>query len=56
MNRIRCPYCEGSILLGEDGALAVDRHLEACPDYRPERPMSIDDMLAGLGSAFRVGR
>lgn len=43
-----CPYCLATVQ-GE-----VDVHLDSCPDYDRLRPMSVDDMLARLGSAFRL--
>lgn len=43
-----CPYCLGQ-LVG-----SVDVHLPTCPSYEALRPMTVDDMLARLGSAFRL--
>jgi hypothetical protein len=50
-----CPYCGGAVELGADtGATihAIATHLESCPNH--ERPMTANDMLARLGSAFRM--
>lgn len=48
-----CPYCNGK--LSKVTAESVKAHLDSCPGYDAKRPMTVDDMLAALGSAFRLG-
>jgi hypothetical protein len=50
-----CPHCGGAVELGVymgTTVAAIEAHLESCPDR--ECPLTLNDMLARLGSAFRL--
>lgn len=50
MSGVECPWCHGRLALEADWKV----HSDTCP-ARPRKPVrTINDMMAALGSRFRV--